>query len=285
MKKEIFLCSISNVSSGNCAEDCTYCTQSVHYKTGVQTYKYKSIDVIVQEARALRDFGTLGFCLVTSGRGLDSQKCEYIAKVASTLKKENLGLHIIACCGRADKDSLQYLKDNGVDSYNHNLETAQSFFQNVCTTHTWEERYETNQNVLRVGLGVCTGGIFGLGESWDQRMELFQSLKSLQPHTVPINFFINNKALPITQETINREEALECIAMARDFLPHARLMIAGGRELVFGDNQKELYESGIDAIVLGDYLTTKGHTPQRDIDKLQAYGLSIATNCHNEVRS
>ena len=111
-------------------------------------------------------------------------------------------------------------------------------------------------------------------------MELLESLKSLQPHSTPINFFINNPALPITQETISQEEALECIVLAREYLPHARLMIAGGRELVFGENQKKLYESGIDSIVLGDYLTTKGRTPQDDIDELLSYGLSIATTCH-----
>ena len=114
MKKEIFLCSISNVSSGNCAEDCKYCTQSVHYKTQVQTYKFKSIETIIHEARALKRYGMLGFCLVTSGRGLDSDKCEYIARVAHALKNEDLGLHLIACCGRADRDSLRYLKEHGL---------------------------------------------------------------------------------------------------------------------------------------------------------------------------
>lgn len=281
LKKEIFLCSISNVSSGNCAEDCAYCTQSVHYKTNIQTYKYKPIETIISEARALKSYGMLGFCLVTSGRGLDHEKCDYIARAARALKDDGLDLHLIACCGRADEDSLRYLKQNGIDSYNHNLETSQSFFSKICTTHTWEERYETCQNALKAGLGLCTGGIFGLGESWEQRMELLDSLRSLNPHSSPINFFINNPALPITESTISRDEALECIIMAREYLPGTRLMIAGGRELVFGDNQRDLYESGIDAIVLGNYLTTKGRTPKDDIDELRSYGLSIATSCHN----
>ncbi|CBG39357.1 biotin synthase [Helicobacter mustelae] len=280
MKKEIFLCSISNVSSGNCPEDCAYCTQSVHYKTGVQTYKFKPIDTILSEAKKLKSYGVLGFCLVTSGRELDSDKCEYIARIAKSLIKEDLNLHLIACCGRASQESLRYLKENGIASYNHNLETAEKFFPKICSTHTWEERYETCENTLRVGLGLCSGGIFGLGESWEERMEFLEALHSLQPHTTTINFFINNKALPITQTTITKEEALECVSLAREYLPYARLMIAGGRELVFGEEQKALYESGIDAIVLGDYLTTKGHTPKRDIDKLQAYGLNIATTCH-----
>ena len=112
--KEIFLCSICNVTSGNCAEDCKYCTQSSHYHTNIPTYKNKPIDSILQEARSLKEYGALGFCLVTSGRGLDSKKCEYIAQAARAIKEADLGLHIIACCGRADLDSLKYLKANGV---------------------------------------------------------------------------------------------------------------------------------------------------------------------------
>lgn len=281
LKKEIFLCSISNVSSGNCSEDCAYCTQSVYYKTGVQTYKYKPIENIIIEARVLKKYGMLGFCLVTSGRELDSEKCEYIAKAATALKNDGLDLHIIACCGRANEDSLKFLKKHSVDSYNHNLETAQSFFPKICSTHTWEERYETCENSLKAGLGLCAGGIFGLGESWEQRMEFLDSLRSLKPHSSPINFFIHHPALPITESRISRDEALECIAMAREYLPTTRLMIAGGRELIFGENQKDLYESGIDAIVLGNYLTTKGRTPKNDRDELLSYGLSIATSCHN----
>lgn len=277
LKREIFLCSISNVSSGNCPEDCSYCTQSVHYKTGVGVYKFKDVNVVLQEARALKNFGALGFCLVTSGRELDSEKCEYIASLASAIQKEDLGLHIIACCGRADEDSLSYLKKNGVGSYNHNLETAQSFFPKICSTHTWEERYATCENALKANLGLCTGGIFGLGESWEQRMEFLASLQSLRPHSTPINFFIHHPALPINENSLSREEALECIVMAREYLPTVRLMIAGGREVVFGEDQKDLYESGIDAIVLGDYLTTSGRSPQKDVEEILSYGLSLAT--------
>lgn len=280
MKKEIFLCSISNVSSGNCSEDCKYCTQSVFYQTDIQRYKFKPIETIIQEARILKNYGMLGFCLVTSGRELDSQKCDYIARVSRELKKEISDIHLIACCGRADTDSLKFLKQSGVDSYNHNLETAQSFFGEICSTHTWEERYETCENTLKASLGLCSGGIFGLGESWEQRMEFLQSLKSLEPHSVPINFFIPNPALPINQDILSQDEALECIVLAKEYLPSVRLMIAGGREIVFGEEQEKLYENGVNAIVLGDYLTTKGRTPKEDIEELLSYGLSIAKTCH-----
>ena len=277
---EIFLCSICNVTSGDCPEDCKYCTQSVHYATQIQRYKNKSIDKILSEAKTLCEYGALGFCLVTAGRSLDSQKCEYIAKAASHIKNEGLGLHIIACCGSADLDSLKYLKQNGVDSYNHNLETSEAFFTNICTTHTWKERFETCENTLKAELGLCSGGIFGLGEKWSDRIEFLKTLQILSPHSSPINFYIPNPALPLPQTSLSKEEALECVVLAREYLPNTRLMIAGGREVVFGDNQKPLFEAGINAVVLGDYLTTDGKAPKADVAMIESYGYVPATNCH-----
>lgn len=280
VNNEIFLCSICNVSSGDCPEDCKYCTQSVHHATNIQRYKYKSIEKILEEARSLREYGALGFCLVTAGRSLESQKCEYIAKAAQAIKKADLGLHIIACCGSADLDSLKHLKQNGVDSYNHNLETSKDFFPHICTTHPWQERFETCENTLKAELGLCSGGIFGLGESWGDRIEFLKCLSILSPHSSPVNFYIPNEALPLPQKTLSREEALECVSLAREYLPHTRLMIAGGREVIFGDNQKALFEMGINAVVLGDYLTTDGKSPMQDVQMIESYGYVPATSCH-----
>lgn len=280
INREIFLCSICNVSSGDCPEDCKYCTQSAHYGAQIQRYKFKSIDKILKEARTLREYGALGFCLVTAGRSLESDKCEYIAKAAQAIKEANLNLHIIACCGSADLDSLKYLKKNGVDSYNHNLETSKAFFPHICTTHTWIERFETCENTLKAELGLCSGGIFGLGESWGDRIELLKHLQILSPHSSPINFYIANEALPLPMQTLSQEEALECVQLAREFLPNTRLMIAGGREAVFGNYQKPLFEAGINAVVLGDYLTTDGKAPKDDVAMIESYGYIAATNCH-----
>lgn len=278
--KEIFLCSICNVSSGDCSEDCKYCTQSAHYDTQIQRYKFKKQESILHEAHALHAYGALGFCLVSSGRNLDSEKCDYIAKIASAIKNANLGLHIIACCGCADVDSLKYLKAHGVDSYNHNLETSREFFPHICSTHTWLERFETCENILKAELGLCSGGIFGLGENWGDRIELLKHLQILTPHSTPINFYIPNAALPLPTETISREEALECVMLAREYLPNTRLMIAGGREIIFKNQQRELFDIGIDSVVLGDYLTTNGTPPQDDIALIQSYGYTIAKHCH-----
>ncbi|BDQ27807.1 biotin synthase [Helicobacter heilmannii] len=277
--REIFLCSISNVSSGDCPEDCAYCTQSGHHQGKIRRYKYKKSEEVLEEAKYLHSLGALGFCLVTSGRGLDDQKCAYIANLAQSIKKEVPHLHLIACCGRADIESLKHLKQHGVDSYNHNLETSQKFFPNICTTHTWEERFETCENALRAGLLLCSGGIFGLGESFNDRIDLLRTLQSLTPATTPVNFFIPSPTLPIKEKIMGAEEALECLALAKEFLPKTKLMVAGGREVVFGEKQREIFDCGVDAIVLGDYLTAKGDAPKKDLEMLANYGFAIATSC------
>ncbi|EEO25441.1 biotin synthase [Helicobacter winghamensis] len=277
--QEIFLCTICNVSSGSCAEDCAYCTQSAKYNADIERYKYKPIPQILEEAKRASENGALGFCLVTSGRELDNKRTEYIAQAARAIVDSRLHLHLIGCSGIASVEALRELKSAGIASYNHNLEASRNFFPKICTTHSFEERYETCENALKAGLGLCSGGIFGMGEGWQDRMDLLYALQTLNPHSVPINFFIPNPALPLTQEILSQEEALECVKLAREYLPNVRLMIAGGRERVFGENQKALFECGINAVVLGDYLTTKGNTPKDEIERIKSYGYGIAISC------
>jgi biotin synthase len=277
--KEIFLCSICNVSNGGCKEDCAYCTQSRKYQTGVKIYKEKSLDEIMKEAKYFADAGALGFCLVTSGRSLTSQKTEYISRAAKMIKKE-FDFHLIACCGSADKESLRELKNAGIDSYNHNLETSKDFFPKICTTHTWDERYKTCENAASVGLMLCVGGIMGIGESWKDREDFYKAVSSLNPFTSPVNFYIPNTALPIKKDIMDRAEAIECIKLAKSYLPSTRLMMAGGRETVFGFEQKEIFEAGIDAIVIGGYLNACGNEPKDDIEMIKRYGFEVSVVCH-----
>ncbi|MDR1976618.1 MAG: biotin synthase [Campylobacteraceae bacterium] len=277
---EVFLCSICNVDNGGCKEDCAYCTQSLKYDTGVQIYREKSYEDILKEAEIFYKAGALGFCLVTSGRSLTPRKTEYIGKAAKMIKDAGYNFHLIACCGSADKESLRELKNSGVDSYNHNLETSQVFFPNICTTHTWEERYQTCENAASVGLMLCVGGILGIGESWEDRVEFYKAVNSLDPFTSNINFYMPHDALPIKKGIMQRAEALECIKLARSHLPNTRLMMAGGREAVFGAEQKDIFEAGINAIVIGGYLNAKGGEIERDKEMLSSYDLHIATACH-----
>ena len=274
--KEIFLCAICNIESGTCNEDCKFCTQSVKYKADIQRYKKKAIEQIVEEAKRARANGANGYCLVTAGKGLNDKRLAFVCEAARAVKKEDLGLILIACNGTASVEQLQTLKEAGVDAYNHNLETARDFYPEIVTTHTWDERYQTCKNVKEVGLRLVCGGIFGLGETQEQRVSMLESIASLEPMNVPLNFFHPNEALPLVKNTVSREEAFELIKLARKMVPNAmKIMVAGGRELMFGEEQYKIFEKGANAFVIGDYLTTAGRTPADDIAQLEKQGIKV----------
>jgi biotin synthase len=281
MKKEIFLCAINNILSGTCLEDCKFCTQSVRYHADIERYNYKSIETIVNEAKQAKAQGALGYCLVTAGKGLDDKKVDFVARTAKAIKAEVQELNLIACNGTASTEQLRYLKEHGVDSYNHNLETSENYYKTICTTHSWAERYETCQNAKSVGLQLCTGGIFGMGEEPADRDSLLASIASLQPESTPLNFYHPNKALPIKTRNISREEALEIIQKARKLLGEERLlMVAAGRELLFEGSEELMFEAGANSMVIGNYLTTTGDAPSKDIDMLKRLGYGVATTCN-----
>jgi biotin synthase len=195
---------------------------------------------------------------------------EFIAKATRAIKKEIKNLRVIACNGTASKEQLRYLKENGVDSYNHNLETSKEYYREICTTHSWDERYKTCENVKEIGLSLCVGGIFGMGEKREDRDSLIEAIISLNPDSVPLNFYIPNPALPIKSRNISYKEALEIIKRSREALGEDRLlMVAGGREHLFDGKEEEMFRAGANSIVIGDYLTTKGNSISRDIVMLE----------------
>ena len=278
--RPIFLCAINNILSGTCKEDCKFCTQSVRYHADIERYSYKAIDQIVAEAKQAKSNGALGYCLVTAGKGLDEKKVDFVARAAKAVKAEVEGLNLIACNGTATKEQLLYLKQHGIDSYNHNLETSERYYPDICQTHGWQERYTTCENVKSVGLALCSGGIFGMGEHQEDRDDLLDAIVSLQPESVPLNFYHPNPALPIKTRNINQDEAVEIIKKARRLLGDERLlMVAGGRELLFSGEEAKMFQAGANAIVIGNYLTTSGEAPDKDRAMLQSLGYEVAVSC------
>lgn len=278
MSSKIFLCSICNINSGTCNEDCKFCSQSVRYKADITRYRQKPIEDIIKEARVARDAGALGFCLVTSEKGLNDKSLEFVCSVAMAIDKEVPELRLIGCNGTASIEQLYELKKAGIKAYNHNLETSREFYTSICTTHSWDERYETCENVNKAGLVLISGGIFGLGESKQDRLSMLQSLASLNPTSVPINFYHHNEALELKPNSLSIEEALELIKLTRKSIPNAqRIMVAGGRELMFGSRVGEIFSAGANSIVIGNYLTTKGEEMHKDLEMLKNLNLSVAT--------
>jgi biotin synthase len=282
MKQKIFLCAICNINSGTCNEDCKFCSQSVRYKAKIERYKQKPLEQILEEAKSARANGALGFCLVTADKGLNDKTLEFVCNVAKAVQKEVPELRLIACNGTATLEQLLTLKDAGVKAYNHNLETSREFYDQICTTHSWDERYETCQNVNKAGMILISGGIFGLGETQEDRVSMLTSLASLNPTSVPINFYHHNEALELQPNSMSTDEALSLIRLTRESLPHAmRIMVAGGRELMFGARQEEIFAHGANSIVIGNYLTTLGRDKQSDLEMLKKLDLEVAQSVND----
>jgi biotin synthase len=276
--KEVYLCAICNISSGSCSEDCSFCTQSAKYNADIDLYKHKSLDLILKEAKSAHESGAIGFCLVTSGKGMDDKKLRFVCQSSEHIKKALPDLNLIACNGLASKDDMRILKDHGISSYNHNLESSKSYYEKICSTHRWEDRYQTCLNAKEVGLDLCCGGIFGMGEDEDDRYSLVESIKSLEPISVAMNFFHPNSALPL-QKSLNLDESLFWIQYMRKNLDKAMIMVAGGREITFGDRVGEIFKMGANSMVIGNYLTTSGNSAKSDLRMLKDLGLKVAKNC------
>jgi len=275
-KKEIYLCAICNIQSGTCSEDCKFCTQSVKYQANIERYRKKDIKDIINEAKIAKQNQAIGYCLVTAGVGLDDKQVEFVASTAYAVKKAVPDINLIGCNGLATKEQLKELKKAGIANYNHNLESSKNYYETICSTHSWDQRYETCQNVKEVGLGLLTGGIFGMGETQQDRISMLNSINELKPKSVPLNFFHPNEALPLTKNSLNADEALELVKLARQIISNSRIMVAGGRELIFQDKQYDIFKYGADAMVVGNYLTTKGENSKSDIIHILELGHTIA---------
>jgi len=250
----------------------------VRYKADIDRFKQKPLDRIVKEARVARANGALGFCLVTSQKGLDDHSLEFVARTAKELYIKVPDLRLIACNGTASIEQLEELKKAGIKAYNHNLETSEKFYKTICSTHSWSERYETCQRVNEAGLVLISGGIYGLGESQEDRLSMLASLKELRPTSVPINFYIHNPALELSPNSLSIDDAFRLIALTRSTLDEAeRIMVAGGRESMFGSRQGEIFDHGANSIVIGNYLTTAGNEMSSDLAMLKELGFGVAT--------
>lgn len=277
---KIYLCAICNIESGTCNEDCKFCTQSVKYKANIERYKRKDIKDILKEAEISKKNKAIGYCLVTAGAGLTDDRVEFVSSTAKALKKKIPDLNIIACNGLATKEQLKELKKSGIDNYNHNLETSKEFYKEICTTHSWEDRYQTCLNIKEVGLNLVSGGIFGMGETQQDRISMLNSIKELKPKTTPINFFHPNEALPIVKNSLTIEESFNLLKLSREILgDDLRLMVAGGREYTFKDKQYDIFKYGVNSIVIGNYLTTSGKLASADIRAIENLGLDIVSSC------
>jgi len=256
--QKIALCAITNAKSGRCPEDCAYCAQSIFYDTGVETFPLIKVDKLAEQARAAAACGVANFSVVTSGTAVD---CEHEQTQIMAMLKE-IGAQKMAPCaslGFLDAAMAVRYRDAGLKHYHHNLETARSFFPQICTTHDYERAVATVKIAKEAGLYVCSGGIMGLGESWAQRVELALTLRELQVDSIPLNFLQPVSGTPLAEQPgLTPFQALLTISMFRLVCPACDIRICGGRQRTFGDFQSFLFAAGANGLMVGNYLTTSG---------------------------
>jgi biotin synthase len=266
---------IVSVKTGGCPEDCHFCSQSGRFETPVRAVRL-DIPSLVEAARQTAQTGATEFCIVAAVRGPDER---LMAQVRDGIKAIRAAVDINVACslGILTTEQAQELEDMGVHRYNHNLETARSHFAKVVTTHSWEDRWATLQLVRDHGMEVCCGAIIGMGESLAQRAELAAQLAALDPDEVPMNFLDPRPGTPLADlPVVEAPDALRAIAAFRLAMPRTVLRFAGGRELTFGDlGARDGVLGGINAIIVGNYLTTLGRDPQEDLDLLAELSMPV----------
>jgi biotin synthase len=266
---EIEVCAISNVRSGNCSENCSFCSQSGHHQTNAPVYNYISSEQLSQQAQRARQWGASDFGVVSKGWGVRSAKeRRHLHEYFQTLK-ESSDIGRCASLGVLDSGTAQELKAMGMENYHHNLECAPSFFHQVCSTHTYQENIDTINAARDAGLRVCSGGILGMGETLAQRIELAETLRQLNVTSVPLNFLNPQQGTPMgLNKPMKPMEILHSITVFRYMLPKAEIRIAGGRQFL-GDMQAMIFMAGASGVMIGDYLTTKGRQVEDDLKMLE----------------
>ncbi len=266
---------ILSVKTGGCPEDCHFCAQSSRFETPVKATPFLDTDEVLGAARETARLGASEFCIVLAVRGPDARTLERLEALVPLVAAET-GLQVAVSAGILTEEQAVRLAAAGVHRYNHNIETARSFFPSIVTTHTWEERAETCALVRRHGMELCCGVLLGMGESDAQRLELLGQLQELDPCEVPVNFLNPRPGTPLQlRRPLGAWEAIRWISLLRLALPSAILRYAGGREVTLRDLQAMGMTAGINALIIGNYLTTLGRAPEEDLRMLDDLRMPI----------
>ncbi|MDI3534460.1 MAG: biotin synthase [Thermosediminibacterales bacterium] len=268
------LCTIMNAKSGRCPENCKFCAQSAHYRTGVQEYPLISVEEALRMAKENEMHGVHRFSLVTSGKALSKKEFDRVIEIYKVLRQKTK-LQLCASLGIISHDQAVRLKEAGVTMYHHNLETSRDYFHKICDTHTYQDRIDTVKNAMAAGLDVCCGGIIGMGESMEDRIKMAFEIKELGVRSVPVNILNPIKGTPLENaEKLNPIEILKTMSIFRFIIPDGFIRYAGGRNTL-GGLQRLGFNAGINAALVGNYLTTVGNSIPEDIAIIKEEGLEV----------
>ena len=266
---------ILSAKTGGCPEDCHFCSQSSRFPTPVKATPFLDPAEVVAAARETAALGATEFCIVLAVRGPDERIMAQLLDATAAVRAET-GLNVAVSAGILTAEQAERLARAGVHRYNHNLETARSFFGQIVTTHTWEERFDTCLLVRAAGMQLCCGVLLGMGESTAQRVELLEQLRAVDPVEVPVNFLNPRPGTPLGSRTLmDPLEALRWIALLRLALPGVLLRYAGGREVTLRDLQAMGMTAGVNALIIGNYLTTLGRDPAQDLQMLSDLAMPV----------
>ena len=264
---------LNNIKKNSCSEDCTFCGQSAFFDTGIDTYQLPTPDEVVTRAQKAKEEGAESYCLVAAWREPTPNDFEKVCKIITKVN-DNVGISIECSLGFLTIPQATKLKELGVKRYNHNLETAKSKFSEICTTHTYEDRLKTLEIARKAGLELCTGGIIGLGETREQRLELTLELARIYPEEITINILVPVPGTPLELQTeLANSEIVRIFSVIRFLLPESVIKISGGRETNLSDSGEELLQSGANGIITAGYLTMGGNEAKKDREMIKKIGL------------
>lgn len=280
---KIHLCAIINARSGKCSEDCAFCAQSSWYRTGAPEYPVIHAEEALAKAKKMHEAGVERFSLVTSGGKLSEKEFRKVLVIIEVLRRELPSLSLCASLGSLDEERALALKEAGVTTYHHNIETSENFYPRICTTHTFSSRLETIRVAQEAGLQVCSGGILGMGEDPKDRVDMMFTLKDVGISSIPINILNPIPGTPLAnQPPLPVKEILKTLGIFRLVFPSGILRLCGGRERALGAFQKKAVETAINGLMVGNYLTTTGNPLEEDLEMVREGEASFYEN--NAIR-
>ena len=264
---------LNNIKKNACSEDCSFCSQSAFFDTRIGSWQLPSPDEVVEKARKAKQEGAESYCLVAAWREPSTRDFESVCNIITQVN-QYVGINIECSLGFLTREQAATLRRLGVKRYNHNLETAKSKFSEICTTHTYQDRLDTLNIARGAGLELCTGGIIGLGETREQRLEMALEIAKLHPEEVTINILVPVPGTPLElQSPLAKSEIVRIFAVLRFLLPKSVIKISGGREASLDDSGRELLQGGANGIITSGYLTTDGNDSERDMQMIKKIGL------------
>lgn len=276
MSKNIEFCSLVNARSGKCSQNCKYCAQSSHYRTDIETYPLIDKEEVLKAAKEAKEYGVNHFAIVTSGKDPEEENFDKIIELIQEINKVD-GISSCASIGILNEEDAKKLADAGLKRFHHNINTSQSYYPEVCTTHTWEDRVNTCKLVKKYGMELCCGVILGMGETVEQRIEMAMELAEIQPDSIPINILMPIPQTPFENygDKIDEENILRTLAVFKIANPNSVLRFCGGRLRLSEKNQELALKTCVEGILTGNYLTTTGKSPQEDLKTVEKLGKTL----------